>query len=77
MIVIQNSICVSASNVLAEYLRNIVLKELTKKNGQKPSKNGPFGLRSGQFRIKIFGAKNLKFQKFSICAAVGAAAWAL
>ena len=23
----------------------------------------PFGLRSGQFRTKIFGAKNLKFQK--------------
>ena len=32
-----------------------------------------FGLRSGRFRTKIFGAKNSKFQKFSICAAVAAA----
>ena len=41
------------------------------------SVRGPFGLRSGQFRTKISGAKNLKFQKFSICAAVAAAAGAL
>ena len=27
---------------------------------------GPFGLRLGQFRIKIFGAENLKLQKVSI-----------
>ena len=27
---------------------------------------GPFGVRSGQFRAKIFRAKNLQFQKFSI-----------
>ena len=26
----------------------------------------PFGVRLGQFRTKIFGAKNLKFQKISI-----------
>ena len=38
---------------------------------------GPFGLRSGQFRNNIFGAKSLKFQKNSICAAVAAAAGAL
>ena len=63
-------------NVLAEYLRNIVLKELTKKPS-KPPKNGPFGLRSGQFRTKIFGATNSKLQKFSICAAVATAAGVL
>ena len=33
---------------------------------------GAFGVRSGQFRSKISGAKILKFQKFSICAAVAA-----
>ena len=37
----------------------------------------PFGLRSGQFRTKIPKAKDLKFQKFSICAAIAAAAGAL
>ena len=37
---------------------------------------GLFGFRSGQFRTQIFGAKNLKFQKFSICAAVAAVAGA-
>ena len=37
---------------------------------------GPFGLRSGQFRTKFFGANNSKFQNFSICAAVAAAAGA-
>ena len=41
------------------------------------SVRAPFGLRSGRFRTKIFGAKNSKFQKFSICAAVAAAAGAL
>ena len=30
---------------------------------------GPFGLHSGQFRTKIFGAKNSKFQKKTIFAA--------
>ena len=38
---------------------------------------GTFSVRSGQFRIQIFGATNLKFQKFSICAAVAAPAGAL
>ena len=41
------------------------------------SVRGPFGIRSCQFRTKIFGTKNSKFQKFSICAAVIAAAGAL
>ena len=41
------------------------------------SVRGPLGLRSGQFRTKISGAKNSKFQQFSICAAVAAAAGAL
>ena len=36
-----------------------------------------FEVRLGQFWTKIFGAKNSKFQKFSICAAVAAAAGAL
>ena len=30
------------------------------------SVRGPFGVRLGQFRIKIFGAKHVKFQKISI-----------
>ena len=37
----------------------------------------PFGLNLGQFRPKIFGAKKIEiklFQKFSICAAIAAAA---
>ena len=37
----------------------------------------PLALCSDQFRTKISGAKNLKFQKFSICAAIAAAAGAL
>ena len=41
------------------------------------SVRGPFGVHSCQFRSKLFGAKNSKFQKISICAAVAAAAGAL
>ena len=37
---------------------------------------GPFGVRSGSVQAN-FGAKNLKFQKLSICPAVAAAAGAL
>ena len=41
------------------------------------SAGGPFAVRSGQFRTKSFGVKNLNFEKLSICGAVAAAAGAL